>query len=198
MKDALDFYGKNRKKIDAFLEKARQKKKEEIRFELYFCLLTPQSKAPLCRTALEEMHKKGIIFDAGSEKLLTYMGCVRFNKNKSRYIVEARDKFDEIFSKIEELREKPLALREWLVKNVKGYGHKEASHFLRNIGLGEELAILDRHILRRMKIEEKALTKKKYLEYEKKFRNLAKKHGLKSAELDIAIWLNDSGSQEIM
>ena len=44
----------------------------------------------------------------------------------------------------------PMELREWLVKNVKGLGYKEASHFLRNIGKSEDLAILDRHILKNL------------------------------------------------
>jgi N-glycosylase/DNA lyase len=41
-------------------------------------------------------------------------------------------------------------MREALAGTVKGIGYKEASHYLRNIGLGEDLAILDRHVLRVM------------------------------------------------
>ncbi len=63
-----------------------------------------------------------------------------------------------------------FAAREWLVGNVLGLGYKEAGHFLRNIGLAEELAILDRHILKNLVIlgviDEipKSLTRKRYLE----------------------------------
>ena len=43
-------------------------------------------------------------------------------------------------------------LRNWLAKNVKGYGLKEAGHFLRNIGISDnKITILDRHILRNLK-----------------------------------------------
>jgi len=42
-------------------------------------------------------------------------------------------------------------MREWLIRSIRGIGYKEASHFLRNIGLGENLAILDRHILKNLK-----------------------------------------------
>ena len=41
--------------------------------------------------------------------------------------------------------------REWLVHNVKGIGYKEAGHFSRNIGFTQDLAILDRHILKNLK-----------------------------------------------
>jgi len=41
--------------------------------------------------------------------------------------------------------------REWLVRNVVGVGFKETSHFLRNIGLGKDIAMLDVYILRNFK-----------------------------------------------
>lgn len=53
--------------------------------------------------------------------------------------------------------------------------YKEASHFLRNVGFGENIAILDRHILRNLvKLEvidelPKTLTPKLYLEIEEKW-----------------------------
>jgi len=37
------------------------------------------------------------------------------------------------------------------VHNVKGIGYKEAGHFSRNIGFTQDLAILDRHILKNLK-----------------------------------------------
>src|SRR5256885_1237436 len=67
-------------------------------------------------------------------------------------------------------------LREFLVDNVKGLGMKEASHFMRNIGIGKDLAILDRHILKNLKlygvVDEipNSLTQKKYLDIESKLK----------------------------
>jgi N-glycosylase/DNA lyase len=43
-----------------------------------------------------------------------------------------------------------LEARVWFVKNVPGVGPKQASMFLRNIGVSYELAILDRHVLNYM------------------------------------------------
>ena len=60
------------------------------------------------------------------------------------------------------------------VLDVKGLGMKEASHFLRNVGRGKTIAILDRHILKNLKkygaIDgvPTSLTKKRYLEIEGK------------------------------
>ncbi|MEG8016031.1 8-oxoguanine DNA glycosylase [Sphingomonas sp. 22R3R2A-7] len=42
------------------------------------------------------------------------------------------------------------AVREWLVGNAPGIGPKQASMFVRNVGLSYELAILDRHVLNYM------------------------------------------------
>ena len=89
--------------------------------------------------------------------------------------------------------------REWLVQNVKGIGYKEASHFLRNIGFGEELAILDRHILKNLKffgaIEEipRSLPRKKYFEIEKKMKKLAEKVKISMSHLDLVLWYKETG-----
>lgn len=78
-------------------------------------------------------------------------------------------------------------------------GYKEASHFLRNIGLADDLAILDRHILKNLKIfgiiEEipKSLSKKKYLEIEEKMRNLANEVNIPLSHLDLLFWSKETG-----
>ena len=90
-----------------------------------------------------------------------------------------------------------FSAREWLVKNVKGIGYKEASHFLRNVGY-KNLAILDRHILNLMDEEgliekPKSLTRKNYLEIEKKFIALSKRLKMSAAELDLHMWHMKTG-----
>jgi N-glycosylase/DNA lyase len=78
-------------------------------------------------------------------------------------------------------------------------GYKEASHFLRNIGFADDLAILDRHILKNLKIfgiiEEipKSLSKKKYLEIEEKMRNLANEVNIPLSHLDLLFWSKETG-----
>ena len=92
-----------------------------------------------------------------------------------------------------------FALREWLIENVKGMDYKEASHFLRNVGFGDDIAILDRHILKNLVrysiIDEvpKSLTGKKYLEIEEKMRKFAQKAGIPFAHLDLLWWSEETG-----
>lgn len=80
-----------------------------------------------------------------------------------------------------------------------GLGYKEASHFLRNVGY-EDLAILDRHVLRTMKDYEiinevpKALTRRKYIELEGKLRNLAAQLNMSLSKLDLYIWYMKTGA----
>ena len=102
---------------------------------------------------------------------------------KTEYLFEARNKFfkDENSIYINIKRSKsPITLREYQVKNVKGIGWKEASHFLRNIGLGADIAILDRHIIRNLiglgvlKEFPKNLSETKYREIEEKMKKLSK------------------------
>jgi N-glycosylase/DNA lyase len=79
------------------------------------------------------------------------------------------------------------------VKNVKGLGWKESSHFLRNIGY-RDLAILDRHILKclvRLSVLKnlpQTLTAKKYKEIEKIFLAFANEVGIPIDELDLLFW----------
>ncbi len=90
-----------------------------------------------------------------------------------------------------------LKLREWLVKTVKGFGMKESSHFLRNVGY-ESLAIIDFRIidvLHRYGLIErpKTMSRKKYLEIEEVLRQLAQKVGMSLAELDLYLWYMETG-----
>jgi len=76
---------------------------------------------------------------------------------------------------------------------------KEASHFLRNIGLGKDLAILDRHILKNLKeygvINEipKSITKKVYIAIEDKMREFSKRINIPMDELDLLFWSKETG-----
>ena len=89
--------------------------------------------------------------------------------------------------------------REYFLKNVKGLGLKEASHYLRNVGHGKTLAILDRHILKNLvkcgAIEHvpASLTEKRYFEIEREMENFCKKTGIPLAHLDLLFWAEETG-----
>ncbi|MFA6914592.1 MAG: DNA lyase, partial [Endomicrobiia bacterium] len=127
----------------------------------------------------------------------------RFHNNKAKYLVEARDKFTvnnkiSIKEKISSFKSS-IELRQWLIENIKGIGYKEASHFLRNIGLGLDLAILDRHILKNLKLFEaideipQTLTPKKYLEIEEKMKIFCKKLKIPMSHMDLLMWCMQTG-----
>ncbi len=176
---------------------------DEVFGELAFCLLTPQSSAKVCWNAITQLKQKTLLLKGKPTDLEPHLSQVRFGETKARYIVEARDIFSkngaiQLKSKIESFYN-PFELREWLVDNVMGLGYKEASHFLRNIGLGEGFAILDRHILRNLAgmgvIPEipVSITKKRYLEIEEKLRSFASEIGIPMADLDLLFWSKETG-----
>lgn len=170
--------------------------------ELCFCLCTPQSSAKLADKAILRLKKNDVLFYGSHSQIRECMVGVRFPNNKSEYIFQARRIFKDgksfFVRKFIDLSN-PERTRDWLVENVKGMGYKEASHFLRNIGLGRELAILDKHILKNMKelgiIESipKTLTKRIYLDFEDKVRVFSSETGISMAELDLVFWSNETG-----
>ncbi|MCK9266329.1 N-glycosylase/DNA lyase [bacterium] len=169
---------------------------EKVQKELFFCLLTPQCKARVCWSNVENLYSNRILLDGSVEDIAQNLSGIRFRNNKSRYIVEARKVFkdNKFFNLLFEEKDS-LLLREYIVKNIKGIGYKEASHFLRNIGKGEELAILDRHILRGLNmvgtIKEipKSLSYKKYISIENKFKKFAfKEVQIPVDHLDFVFW----------
>jgi N-glycosylase/DNA lyase len=176
---------------------------EDIFGELAFCLLTPQSSAKVCWGAVSKLKQENLLLKGKAADLEPHLRQVRFGESKARYIIEARDMFTndsglQLKTRIESFYNS-FELREWLVENVKGLGYKEASHFLRNIGLGEQFAILDRHILRNLAslgvIPEIpiSLTKKRYLEIEEKLRRFAAEIGIPMADLDLLFWSKETG-----
>ncbi|MEA1993372.1 MAG: N-glycosylase/DNA lyase [Euryarchaeota archaeon] len=190
---------KIRTRLDEF-DRLWEKGNDEVIFaELVFCLLTPQSKAQSCWKAVETLLNKNLLLKGNKDQISKEIGGARFKYKKAAYIVEAREHFQDIKSVIENSKDVYKA-REWLVQNVKGMGCKEASHFLRNIGFGEELAILDRHILRNLEslgvIEKlpRFLTKKQYLAMEKKMKKFSKEIGISMSHLDLVLWYKETGA----
>ena len=176
---------------------------EKIYEELCFCLLTPQSSAKQAMKTIALLKEHHLLDKGGAADKEIYLRNVRFFRTKAKRIEEAQTKFPKHRLKkilIENgLPKDAIKCREFLVKEVNGYGFKEASHFLRNIGFGESVAILDRHIMKNLvKCEvieslPPTLTRKRYLEIEEKMREFCKKHKMSFAELDLVFWSNETG-----
>src|SRR3989344_7448608 len=188
------------KRLQDFKDVYSTYSEKELFAELCFCLLTPQSKAKLCWRAIEKLKENGKLYDGTQQEVLSWLAGVRFNIGKSSYIVDVRRLFQNgsEFAVREKLPANPREARDWLVENVKGMGMKEASHFLRNIG-HENLAILDRHILKHLRmngvIEEvpKSMTQRTYLEIEKKFAAFSGEKGIPMDHLDLLWWSEEAG-----
>ncbi len=201
MKNLISEYKRKKHKIKQRLKKFKvlgNAKDGDIFSELCFCILTPQSKAIYCDKAVKELKKAGLLFKGNVHEIKTKLrGLVRFHNNKASYIVAAR-RFFKNGSKALDIDD-PYKTRDWLVKNIKGLGYKEASHFLRNIGLGEDMAILDTHILKNLKkygiIGEipSTISRRNYIDIENKMKKFAQKIKIPIEELDLLFWSSQTG-----
>lgn len=199
-----------RKRLDEFKDIWKKGTNKDIHVELSFCILTPQSKAKNAWKAITELREMGVLFGGDTEEITPYLNIVRFKNNKAKYLVELREQMKNVegdiitkdffstFKDVYEIKD-VYEMREWIVKNIKGMSYKEASHFLRNVGFGEEIAILDRHILRNLVrlgvIEEipKTITEKKYKEIEKDFQVYCEEVGISMGEMDLLLWYLEAG-----
>lgn len=171
--------------------------------ELAFCLFTPQASAERCWETVLRLEERDLLFRGRAETIAPELSRIRFLHTKALRLVEARALFFSPRRKgIRRSLEgkSPEEAREWLVEHVKGIGYKEAGHFLRNIGLAFDLAILDRHVFRILQeagyLEEipNSLTKKRYLELEQVMKQFALDLGIPLAELDLTLWAMGAGA----
>lgn len=160
--------------------------------ELSFCVLTANWSAQGGIRAQEEI-KEGFLTMAPEEleDALRSVGH-RFAYQRARFILENRQRAGLLPSVVNGSLSSAEA-RDVLVKNFKGIGWKEASHFLRNVGL-LDVAILDKHILRLMhhyKLIEnipKGWTKTRYEAHEQLLVPVAQKLDMTLGEMDLYLW----------
>lgn len=176
-----------KQEIKLRIKQFRNLPKREYKKEFLFCLLTPQSKAQKCWEAVQELSKlKNPTLNQITRILKTK---TRFHNTKAKRVLN--NNWNKIKSHLNNANTPQL--RNFLVKNVNGYGLKEASHFLRNIGKSNnQIAILDRHILRNLKVK-KIKSPNHYLQIEQSFLKYAKKINIPIDELDLLWWSQENG-----
>ncbi len=188
-----------RKRLAEFSE-IKNSSNEKIFYELCYCIITANGSAAAGRKAqacLEKNNfwKSGVIGDC--------LEGVRYSGNKERFILHNRKNILEDGLNLREyLSGGPLELREKIAldnEHFKGLGWKASSQFLRNIGF-RGLAILDRHILKNLKElgvigKIPTLTKKNYLEIERKMKEFCERTGIGMDELDLLLWTEESGTK---
>ena len=163
--------------------------------ELCFCITTANCAADKCWAIQNTLDNKLIHLDKDSlQKELKNLGY-RFPPRAER-IVKARrhlNNLKEIFNTHNNEKE----LRKCFKDNIFGFGMKESSHFLRNIGY-KNLAIVDSHILdvlhnNNIFPKPKTITEKRYEEIENILEDIAKKLDMSLAELDLYLWYMETG-----
>ncbi len=170
--------------------------------ELCFCLLTANSSA-LTGIKLQSLIDIEGFKNMSLEELERTISSAghRFARQRAERIVKARESFERVMELIEGSRD-GKAIRDLLSDTcskykVEGFGLKEASHFLRNIGF-EDVAIVDRHIFRYLKEKKllpdyKTITRRVYLEAERKLEKICQELGMSQAELDLYIFYRKTG-----
>lgn len=152
--------------------------------ELCFCLLAANTSSRMAMHVMEFVGE--VIFTGSQEQIrdkLHELHC-RFYNKRAEYIFHARNV--------------PILFdREYLAEHIKGFGYKESSHFLRNMGY-TGYAILDKHVLNAMLefglIKKRpTMTKKNYLLLEKKLKKFSDTLGIGMDELDFVLWSRKSG-----
>ena len=195
LEELKNLHKREKHKIKTRLNEFRSLSEQEYCKEFLFCILTPQSNAQRCWEAVEQISSLRSFEEGRIREILK--SRTRFHNNKTIYLLEALRTWNKIQEKLNE--ENTKELRNWLADSVKGYGLKEASHFLRNIGKSEnKLAILDRHILRNLVNygiikDTKIKGRKDYLEKEQKYLDFAGRLGIHSDELDLLFWSRENG-----
>lgn len=172
---------------------------EELFEELAFCVFAANSSAKMGLLAVELLKPvlhKGELEDY---REVVYKK-VRFYNVRSKYLYHNKQVIEEHHKSIPNMLKKfdnPHELRLHIKENLKGFGMKESSHFLRNIGYGG-FAIIDKHVLNVLEelgVREAKPPKnvKEYLEIEKEIIDFANEHGFDVDVLDLAFWSYKTG-----
>ncbi len=171
----------------------------ELFSELCFCVLTANWSARGGMKVQNMIGSDGFLrFEQGElENLLREAGH-RYPTVRAGYIVKNRSLVGKLRGVI---NWDPFLARQWLADNAWGIGYKEASHFLRNVGV-EKLAILDKHVLNLMvkyKLIDslpKTLTRKRYMQLEGILKDVAQKFGENLGKFDLYLWYFLKGKVE--
>jgi N-glycosylase/DNA lyase len=143
-----------------------------LRRELICCILSSQVPYDLAVSATDGLVQSGLaeenfllrrvdveraVLDVLVKPLNTVNGRrrYRFPNKRAHDIAAAFALFRLCHGSITRFLEEypdPAEARVWLVKRIPGLGPKQASMFLRNAGHSRDLAILDRHILKYMRL----------------------------------------------
>lgn len=155
--------------IQSQTESVVQPCERSLWWELSTCILSSQVPYPLAVSAANEVDAQELLLEEQREIDVLYQKLFdvlatplhvegslrkyRFPEKRSRQLSVARQTLTREYGTLSSFLENSLdavEARSWLISHVPGIGPKQASMFLRNVGVSYELAILDRHVLNYM------------------------------------------------
>lgn len=194
-----------------------------LRRALVSCILGSQVRYEMAYTALERIENTGLLtdewwcndrdnFEAKVFEVLSVnthqshkKWCYRFPKSRAHQLEETRKTiakrplFERLYNNSD-----PKNIRKELISDIPGIGPKQASMFLRNIGISYDLAILDTHVLRFMHMQKTLYLKQMnigtlsaYERTERIAQNYANSLGYPVGYLDLAIWATMRAAREL-
>jgi N-glycosylase/DNA lyase len=193
------------KKLGEFEQVWRKGSDARLWEELVFCIFTAGASARMGINSIDAV--RCLLLDGDPEQMteaLKTAGAHRFPVARPRYIVTTRAYFRANFDMALRKRLRsfsdPFERRDWLAqeKQIKGLGYKEASHFLRNIGVKGH-AILDKHVMRCLAevgvvdSDKPPSTRKSYLEIEQRYLQFSRDIKINCDELDLVLWSMKTG-----
>ena len=194
-----------KKKLSEFDEVWRKGTDARLWEELAFCIFTAGASARMGLNSVNAV--RSLLLEGEPEEMtlaLKEAGAHRFPVARPRYIVTTRAyfraEFDMALRKRLRSFSDPFERRDWLAqeKQIKGLGYKEASHFLRNIGVKGH-AILDKHVMKCLAevgvvdSSKPPTNRKRYLEVEQQLLQFSKDIKVNCDELDLVLWSMKTG-----
>lgn len=195
--------GEIRERLAEFSDIWRRGSDTRLWEEMVYCFFTGGCSAKMGLRSIEAV--RHLIRKGTREDLAAALtGVHRFPNARAAYITASREFLTEHCGM--RLRKELMGFasdserRDWLVKEkrIKGLGYKEASHFLRNIGL-KGYAILDKHVLgcmAELRIFAEAKppnSRAKYLIGEQALKKFADRVDIDFDELDLVLWSMKTG-----
>jgi N-glycosylase/DNA lyase len=188
-----------RQRLNDFSQFKSQANNSDLFRELAYCILTANASA---RMGLKSINALDSTLFIGTANDITQKlkGVYRFPNSRADYIVRSRKILEDlvegniqrIFSQYDSQNE----LRFYLKSNIIGIGHKESSHFLRNVGY-KGFAILDKHVISMLNMfgcnVDKPRNRKEYEDTEQKMKDFAKDINIDFDELDLLFWSYKTG-----
>jgi N-glycosylase/DNA lyase len=192
----------------------------ELRLELVTCLLGSQVRAESANASAERLLSSSLLSDErwgsidptfelevhdvlAGRRDDSRTPAYRFPALRARQLTEVRRKLiARSLRSYLSLSDDASEVRKHLVQDLPGIGPKQASMFLRNVGASFDIAILDVHVLRFLRLIEvlpnaaPVAALPRYERMEAKAREFAESVGHTLGHLDWAIWITMRAARE--